>query len=245
MSKQLQAGSGWKKILFGFLGVLLSLVVAFFASNLGDFYDHLDQFNSRVKDYDKEAAQGELEILRNYYSSFSGWGLRYLADKYLLSDMFLYEAEVAYLAEDYGAAIDGLKDHQDNPLALHIIGSSKFMVLRAAYQEDKARGGKNGKAIIKKILDEVNPDFKKAVELGPGPAKAFEYSWNYDCTSNDDCLKRALESPKPKPKFVLGTSGKPTPGKPIPGGGAGKKPNSSETLDGRKNSDLGPTKKGG
>ena len=217
MAKQMKKRSGYRMLVFCLVLVVLSLGSANILSNLAGFYGHMNQFNLHVKNHDGEEAQKELNNLRAYYNYFSGWKLGYFADRFLLSDMFLYEAETSVLNEDCEKAIAILADHQDDYRAINLTSICKFKALYSAYHSEAVQKDKKQKEnILKIVLDEVKLGFKLCVEKGPGPEKNFNCSYNYDLVSDPESAQKALESQMPGPEFVLGRSGK-EPGKAGPG----------------------------
>lgn len=189
--------------LLGLAGAMIVLLaLAFVLHTWSGFREHFHNFSFHVKNADKEYAQKELDNLRHDHQLLTRWKLGYWADQYLFSQMFLYEAELALLAEDYEKVIEILKDRQDESLALHLTGIAKFRLLQAAFQKEKTDGGRE--KLVDRALEEVRPHFEKAVKNGPGPSLAFDYSFNYDLLSNRDSARTALKNPQPVIVYVLG-----------------------------------------
>jgi len=215
MSKKTGRKSGfWLGLCFVF--AVLSFVVSFPASGLSVFYGHLNSFSYGVRNYDRDEVEKGLKNLENDYNVFSGWKLRYFADRWLFDKMYRYEAAVSIVNEDYEKAEETLKDHGDDYYASYMLGIAKFKTLRPAFQQATAKKDKEQMAaILVLVLKEVSPDFEKCVKEGPGPADNFNCSFDYDLTSNPESALKALMSQKPVPQYVLG----------IPGG---KNPNDGE-----------------
>lgn len=195
------------KVGFGIIVVVLSFLASFLFSKLADFNDTLDEFSLSVRNFDRDGANKGLEALKKSYVSFSDLKLQYFADRFWFKDMYLYEAAVAIVNEDFEKVIEPnwIRGHEDDYRAHSMIGVAKFRVLHAAYHSEAAGKDKKLKDDIhKKVLDEVSPDFKAAVEKGPGPAKDFNSAYNYDLTSDPKSARKALESVRPGLRFILG-----------------------------------------
>lgn len=206
------------------IGLLLAValfLLSFPVSWWADYKTHLDQFNSAVKNYDRDGARAGLEVLKEDYRRFVEWKLQYPADRFLFAKMHLYEAAVSVLNEDFEKVEKSDLKNRDGWEANYILGISKFWALHAAYQQAMSR--KNTAKmdeILGIVLDNVRSDFEKCVKDGPGPSENFSCSFNYDLTSDPSAARRALASPKPQIKYMLGPDGD----KPGPSGdGRGKK----------------------
>jgi len=192
-------------LMTGLIFAVLSLLLSFPISWLADYSTHLNQFSYGVKSHDRDEAQKGLETLKEDYNHFVKWKLQYLADRFLFNKMYLYEAGVAVLNEDYEKVEkDDLKD-RDEWEASYILGISKFWALHAAYQEAMSKKDKTKmNLILGVVLEEVRSDFEKCVKDGPGPTENYDCSYDYDMTSDPDKAKRALANPKPQIKYILG-----------------------------------------
>lgn len=207
MAKKAKERTGPGKIIAGFVVVLLFMGASSFFSKLADLNDTLDEFSLSVRNYDRDGANKGLEALKRSYVSFSDLKLQYFADRFWFKDMYLYEAAVAIVNEDFEKVIDPnwIRGHEDDYRALSMRGISKFRVLHAAYHSEAARKDQKLKDdILRMVLEEVKPDFEAAVKKGPGPAKDFNSAYNYDQTSDPKSARKALESVRPGLRFILG-----------------------------------------
>lgn len=229
MSKKIRAQLGLRTLILGFVITIFSLSAFFVFRALAQYSNNLDRFSFYSANNDKDGTANELVNLKNNYLEFSRWHLKYFADTYLFKDMFLYEARTAFLNEDYEGSLEWLKGHEDDPRAFYMSGIAKFRVLKAAYHSDAASKNEEIKnEIINKVMDDVRSDFEAAVKKGPGPTKAFNYSFDYDLSSDKKSAKQAMESLPQQPKFILGMK-KAQPGK--DGKLPGKKDKSERRVD--------------
>jgi hypothetical protein len=198
------AKQSWK-LLAGAIIVIVFLLGAFISYQLRGFSQTFNRFSVSVKNYDRNKTTEELENLRAYYSYFSKWHLRYFADRFLLKDMYYYEAIDLALREDYEGAGNRVKDKLDDYRASYLTGIVKFKLLRASYHSEAVKKDPEAKKKIEEmVLDQVNPDFRRCLEVGPSVEKNFNCSYNFDVTSNPEAIKKALEGIGPKGEFILG-----------------------------------------
>ena len=86
----------------------------------------------------------------------------------------------------------------DDPRASYLLGSAKFQLARLRYREipsDASDAEPRRQAIIQEVLDDINPDYERALR-GDVDGR-FEYKWDYDLTSDEEAIRRALEQPQP------------------------------------------------
>ena len=205
MAKQMNKKSGFRRLFIGLAFVILSLVVANILSNLAGFNDHMNKFSSYLNNQDRQGAEKELNSLKVYYNYFARWKLRYFADRYLLPDMFLYEAAVLNLREEWEKVELNLENHQNDYRAGYLTGVAKFKSLKVGYNSEEAKKDQKVRAnIVQMVLDQVKPYFEKCVKEGPGPEENFNCSYNYDLVSDPESVQKALQSQMPGPEFVLG-----------------------------------------
>lgn len=205
MTKKKLAKLGRVKITLWVAMVILSLCVSFISSKWAEHSRNVNQFNLSVQNHDRGKAEKDLETIKKSYASFSELGLKYFADKYLFKDMYLYEAALHYVNEDYEKTIDLVSGHESDFRALSLRGMSKFRILHAAYHSEAAKKDKKIKEYIHgRVLEEVKPDFEQAVRSGPGLFKDFDSAFNYDLTSDPKSAKKALESMPLPAKLILG-----------------------------------------
>ncbi|MEK7117423.1 MAG: hypothetical protein AAB861_01475 [Patescibacteria group bacterium] len=197
----------------GLLFAVLLFLFSFPVSWLADYYAHLNQFSYGVKSYDRDEAQKILETLKEDYNHFVKWKLQYPADRFLFTKMYLYEAAVSVLNEDYEKVEKDDLKNREGWEANYILGISKFWALHAAFQEAMIKKDKAKMVLILGIVvEQVKSDFEKCVMNGPGPAENFNCSFDYDLTSDPNAAIKALVSPKPQTKYLFGPDGKKMPG---------------------------------
>jgi len=225
----------------GFIFSIFLFFISFPVSWLGEYYNHLNQFSLGVKNYDRDEAINGLENLKEDYNRFARWKFQYLSDKFLFSEMHLYEASVSLLNEDYEKAEKEDLKNRNGWQVSYFSGISKFWVLHAAYQEAMVKKDKKNMALILgMVIEEVKSDFEKCVRECPGPVENFNCSFNYDLVSNPKSAVQALANPKPEIKYILGS----------PGGDEskedGKEPGKKNPIssDGKEPSQGGTKKKG-
>lgn len=205
MAKKILTRLSFRTVLWFAVIVAVSIPAYFLSRALANYNDHLNRFSFYAKNADKDGAAAELANIKNDYLILSRWQLKYFADTFLLNDLYLYEAEADFLNENYEEAIDRLKGHENDPRALYLMGISKFRVLYSAYHSDAAKRDESVKKdILKRVIEEVSPDFEGAVKKGPGPSKAFNYSYDYDLASDEGAAKKAMEGMPKHPQYVLG-----------------------------------------
>lgn len=187
------------------VAVFLGLCASFAFYQLSTYNRALEQFNLGIRSYDRSESKKGLDAVKASYLSFSSLGLQYVADKYLFKDMYKYEAAENIVEEDYEKAIGLLSGHDDDREALNMKGVAKFRILHAAYHSEAADKDKKIKDdILRRVLEEVRPDFEASVKKGHGPAEDFNPIYNYDLTSDPNSAKAALESVRPTLRFTLG-----------------------------------------
>ena len=183
----------------GLVGAIACLIaVAVPSSTLGNFYLHLDELSYHVRNRDAAAARAELEEVTAFYDRSGRWGMRWFADSYLFSDSFLHRASFSYLTGDYENVVVDLQDKIDDHRASYLLGVAKFRLAQLRYRaiEDGGAPAIRARAeIVNEVLEEVNPDFERALRGDPG--ERFDYKWNYDLTSEPEAVRRALERLEP------------------------------------------------
>ena len=183
----------------GLVGAIACLIaVAVPSSTLGNFYLHLDELSYHVRNRDAAAARAELEEVTAFYDRSRRWGMRWFADSYLFSDSFLHRASFSYLTGDYENVVVDLQDKIDDHRASYLLGVAKFRLAQLRYRaiEDGGAPAIRARAeIVNEVLEEVNPDFERALRGDPG--ERFDYKWNYDLTSEPEAVRRALERLEP------------------------------------------------
>ena len=179
----------------------LVLVLAFLmaaalpASSVGSFYSHLDALSYHVRNRDEGAARAELDEVTAFYERSRRLGLQWFADSYLFADSFLHQAAFSYFTGDYETIVESLQDRIDDHRASYLLGVAKFRLAQDRYRAIEGAGAAAARAkadIINEVLDEVNPDFERALRGAPGGR--FDYKWNYDLTSDPAAIRRALET---------------------------------------------------
>ncbi len=208
MDDKESAGFRWGRFVFGLLCVFFCLAAAVFVNTLGGLNYHLDRFSFYVRNHDKQVAVQELQALKYYQTQFHRWKMDFVSDRIVASNMVKYEAAVALLEEDFEKVIESeeLKNLRDDYLVSHMVAIAKFRILQAEYQKTKSAVERN--KIVQMVMDQVRPDFEKAVRNGPGFYGFFDGSYNYDITSDPDNTKKALQNPKLDPKYILGRGDK-------------------------------------
>ena len=175
------------------LGFLMAAAVP--ASSLGSFYSHLDALSYHVKNRDEGAARAELDEVTAFYERSRRVGMRWFADSYLFADSFLHQAAFSYFTGDYEAIVESLQDKIDDHRASYLLGVAKFRLAQRRYRAIEGESAAASRAkddIVNEVLDEVNPDFERALRSDSG--ERFDYKWNYDLTSDPVAIRRALET---------------------------------------------------
>ncbi len=208
-------------VIVGFMLVTLSLLISVPLSNMANLNDHLDMFSSCIKNGDKDGAEKALKQLKADYNYLADMKLRYFADNFWFADVFLYEADIAYLAEDYDRVEKLLSGHENDYRAAYLAGLYKYRLFQSASQ--KAKTEKVKKEILSRAMERTMPDFEKCVKDGLGIVSNFNCSFDYDLVSNPESIKNALQNPKSGPKFILGIPAIPS--------GSGQKPGQKSPLD--------------
>ena len=188
---------GFRYLIGLVLAVLFLIVVAMPSLSMSRFYLTLDQLSDSVRRGDFDRAAIELSEVTAFYESSRSWGLQSLADSYLFRDAFLQQASYYYLTADYEAVVDSLADEVDDPRASYLLGSAKFQLARIRYRaipSDASDAETRRQAIIQEVLDDVNPDYERALRADANDR--FEYKWDYDLTSDAEAVRRALEEPQ-------------------------------------------------
>ena len=189
---------GLKYLIGLVLAVLFLVAVALPSLSMSRFYLTLDRLSDSVRRADFDQAEAELTAVTGFYESSRGWGLQSITDSYLFRDAFLQQAALYYLTGDYEAVVDGLADEVDDPRASYLLASAKFQLARQRYRAispDAANAEASRQAIIQDVLDDINPDYERA--LRSDGDDRFEYKWDYDLTSDEEAIRRALEEPQP------------------------------------------------
>jgi hypothetical protein len=178
------------------LALVFLVIVAVPASALARFYRQLDGMSDDVQQDDFEAAKRNIDGVASFYDRIRSVGLQSIADSYLFENAFLQRAAYAYLAGEYDTVVRDLSDRVDDPRASHLLASAKF---RVAQQRYRAIDGTNAAAVaqknalIKEVVDLINPDYERA--LRADISGRFDFKWNYDLTSDADAVRRALQAP--------------------------------------------------
>lgn len=189
-------------VVVGFIIMVAFLLTSIPMHNLANFNNHLDTFSAHIKNNDKDSAEKSFERLKTDYNYLIDMKLRYLADNFWFADTFLYEAMIAYLAEDFDKVEKLLAGHEDDYRASYLAGLYKYRLFQTAYQKAKTNSEKS--EIQERATERILPDFEKCVKEGPGIDKNFNCSFDYDLISSPESFKKALENPRSGPKFVLG-----------------------------------------
>ena len=186
------------RYLIGFVLALVFLVAVSVPSrSLAGLYEQLDSLSDSVRRSDFEQAEVDLAAVTSFYETSRGWGLQWAADAYLFRDAFLQQASYNYLTGNYEAVVRDLADEVDDPRASYLLGSAKFQLARQRYRaipDDAPEGEAMKQAIIQEVLEDVNADYERALR-GDVDGR-FDYTWNYDLTSNPEATRRALEAPR-------------------------------------------------
>ena len=174
------------------------IAVAVPSSTLGSFYLHLDELSYHVRNRDEAAARAELDEVTAFYDRSRRWGMQWFADSYLFSDSFLHRAAFSYFTGDYENVVVDLQDKIDDHRASYLLGVAKFRLAQLRYRAIEGSGAPAIRAraeIVNEVLEEVNPDFERALRGDPG--ERFDYKWNYDLTSDPEAVRRSLERFEP------------------------------------------------
>ena len=180
------------------VAVACLIAVSVPSSTLGNFYLHLDELSYHVRSRDVAAARAELEEVTAFYDRSRRLGMQWFADSYLFSDSFLHRASFSYLTGDYENVVVDLQDRIDDHRASYLLGVAKFRLAQLRYRAIEGGGAPTISAraeIVNEVLEEVNPDFERALRGDPG--EQFDYKWNYDLTSDPEAVRRALERLEP------------------------------------------------
>ncbi|OGM98783.1 MAG: hypothetical protein A2817_00220 [Candidatus Yanofskybacteria bacterium RIFCSPHIGHO2_01_FULL_39_8b] len=154
---------------------------------------HSDQFKINVSKQDSEKARREFNEMMLAYKTVEKYRLKWLANRYLLEDAFLYEPALHLVDDhDYDRVINDLEKYKDDYRAAHLIGVAKVRKAQSDYAFEKDPKVKIG--IMKEMMKEVSPYFKNAVK---GSSFNFDDALNYDIVSNEDSAKNLLENKKP------------------------------------------------
>ena len=195
------------------LAIACLIMVAVPASSLGNFYDHLDALSYHVRNRDAAAARIELADVTAFYDRSRRWGMQWFADSYLFGDSFLHQVAFSYFTGDYETIVADLEDKIDDHRASYLLGVAKFRLAQLRYRAiegDSAAATRAKAEIVNEVLEEVNPDFERALRSDPG--ERFDYKWNYDLTSDPEATRRALEQLKPvEPPEMAPIQGEGTP----------------------------------
>ena len=183
------------KFVVGFvLAVVFFIAVALPSCSLARFYGRLDTLSDSVRRGDFTQAEADISGVTTFYESSRAWGLDWVADAYLFRDAFLQQASYNYLTGDYEAIVRDLADEVDDPRASYLLGSAKFQLARQRYRaipDDEPDAEQRRQSIVQEVLDDVNGDFERAVRTDT--EGRFDYTWNYDLTSDAEATRRALE----------------------------------------------------
>ena len=178
------------------LAVIFLMAIAVPASMLAGFYRRLDAMRDDVQRHDFEAAKRGIDEVASLYDRLRSVGLQWAADSYLFKDAFLHRAAYAYLVDEYDTVVRDLSDRIDDPQASFLLANAKFRLAQRRYRATKgvdAAAVSGRAAIIKEVLDLINPDYERA--LRADLTNRFAFKWNYDLTSDSDAIRRALQSP--------------------------------------------------
>ena len=183
------------RFVIGFvLAVVFLVAVAMPSRSLARFYGQLDTLSDSVRRGDFTQAEVDISEITMFYERSRAWGLAWVTDAYLFRDAFLQQASYNYLTGGYEAVVRDLADKVDDPRASHLLGSAKFQLARQRYRaipEDEPEAEGLRQAIVEEVLDDVNGDYERAVRTDTGGH--FDYTWNYDLTSDAEATRRALE----------------------------------------------------
>lgn len=205
---------------------------------------HIGKLSFYIANEDAESARKEIENLKYFQGLSRRWYFERLANHYLFQEFSLYEPAYYYLIGDYNRVIELLK-YNDHYQASHMVGSAKFRQAKDEYAT--ATTGRK-KELVRSVLEEINPHFKKAVENSPEfkfPDPNFDDRFNYDITSDEKSAQRALEAKMPGKKVILGIP-REDKGQKKSKSPNGKKPKGEKSLNEETKPGLGgnPKKKG-
>lgn len=234
------------------VGLSLVFVIAIVAGIVGDYFykfnHHRNQLHQYIVAGDNESARAELNNVRYFDGLARKWKMGWFADRYLLNNekVALYNGAYDYLIGEYKKVADSFALEESNDYrSAHLIGIAKVRLLQAEYRQEKDPAAKKKlmETLVGKMIEDVSPYFKKAVELSPEfkfPDPNFSDRLNYDMTSDEDAAKKVIEAQQPSKKFILGIPQEPgdKPG--------GRKPNEERRLNEETQPGAGgdPRKKG-
>ncbi len=183
------------KFAIGFvLALVFFIAVALPSRSLARFYGQLDTLSDSVRRGDFTEAEADISGITAFYERSRSWGIEWVADAYLFRDAFLQQASYNYLTGDYEAIVRDLADKVDDPRASYLLGSAKFQLARQQYRaisDDDPDAEQLRQAIVEDVIDDVNGDYERAVRTDT--EGRFDYTWNYDLTSDAEATRRALE----------------------------------------------------
>jgi hypothetical protein len=134
--------------------------------------------------------------VNSFYERIRSAGLQWAADSYLFKDAFLHRAAYTYLTGEYDAVVRDLSDRIDDPRASLLLANAKFRLAQKRYRAIQGADAADvaaRAALVKEVLDSINPDYERA--LRADLSGRFDFKWNYDLTSDADAIRRALQIP--------------------------------------------------
>ncbi|MEK9194318.1 MAG: hypothetical protein AAB884_00735 [Patescibacteria group bacterium] len=208
---------------------LILLAIAFVAAlivyALSDFYGHLNKFSFYIKNEEQVFARRELDEVIRFYRLTDRIKLRFLADRLIFSDAFLWQAAYDCLIKDNEKIVSDLQSKTEDPRAAHLLGITRFRKAKALYEAGERREA------LRMLLQDASRDFEMAVRNGSD--SNFDDRFNYDLTSDSAAALKALRLPKPKHMIPMWRPGL----NPPPGGGL---PGKNDPFGGEKDGNLPP-----
>lgn len=203
-----------RRVIGSILVLITAVAMGFVGDCLYQLNDRRNRLHLNIASGDREPSRAELNNVKYFDGLARQWKMHwFVAGRYLLNsdDAMLYEVIVDdYLVGDYKKVAESEQlRSSDDYRAAHLVGVAKVRLLQAEYREEKkpAAQKKLMEKLVQRMIDDVSPYFKKAVENSPDfefPDPNFGDRFNYDLTSDRDAAKRLIENKKPARKFILG-----------------------------------------
>ncbi len=233
------------RVMLALLATIILGLIWLAPFRLGDFYRHQDDFSGSVLRGDTSTARENLEKVEYFY----GWNkvldnfwLDGQANKYLFYNAPYHRSALDYLIGNHTKVAEDLKN--DNSFwASYLKGNVNWRIAQDMYKHALEIKDKKEMEVAKKVAKELASSTKdqyvEAIKQDDG--QTLPPKWNYDLTTDEDALMRALLPKPPRIRIPLGVPplGVPSPvlgEKPLP-------PGNSEDLD--KKEGLPQPKRGG